>query len=1398
MTQELENRQNRDNELMAEVQRRGRVAAGGAQPPAAVAAHRVDSLVATRTLGKPDVFTGENHKWNDWKVIFRTYCAVVNPSVVIGMRQAESADAISVLIDDLAEESLQRASQQLCYILLLLRRQHPLATIVNSGENEGFQAWRKLVEYYEPHARARIAGQWLNLLNFASAGDVEDGLALFGRELIRCEQRSGETLSASMTIGIVLRQMEEGPHAATPLAQCDPACGVTDFRRAQSAIALVPVPMDLSVFAKGGKASSAWNGPWCDQAGSVGARVSYLDLDRCDREDRSSIIFDEWRVSARRVEGLGRLALYFNGDSEQVSRLVAHLHSRALNDPGPAMADGVDSMICAVLDVNMIHGNSDAEEVEFNGVARVGIDSCAAALAAKFRVADVSEPLLRVAETVDSCHRLVFDSEGGRDVSYARRATSGDFVKFCRRSAVYEIDVHVDPYVPEVCPVEVASPGPPGGEAGQPGSPRPTAAERAAHVVLREPCRAWRRECVLGRGLSAGRRAADRREAAVAVVGIDCGYFGASEDGAAMLIGRGAKRLALAGHERFVFRSDGESFLVALRARVAAELEGGHGVETVPEDSAVGDSPGNGLAEHAVREVKANIRTVRAQGDDLHGVGIGADHPVILWMVEYAATSISLGRRCADGRTAWELGHGRACSRDLARFSKTVLFLPGGKRKVGFEGEFFRGFSSGLRCAPTSSTSARSTVRCVLRLPIDQRDDRGLLDDALAGRPWAPVTANAAIDEVLVAIEIRVPGPAVPVGAPVPPVVPAGAPVPPAPDGVGLPPGSSRRAAECWAAGRLHQEAAAPAADVDVALALPGPGGGNLQEAVEALLLSLAYSGREVDVVEVFCPRQLVGAAPLFGLIHGGSFDVRVGRDLSDRRQQQQCRKLVEQCRPCSLLGSPRCAPFSMLKYLGEDAEGQRQAYAIGHGRLRFAMELRALQVVSGRAFLREHPWGADSWGLDVAKNVMALPCAVVGRGGQRAFGRAVPGARGDRLAAPRGLRRHFVNKKVLAPSALDAGPNVGDEEISLKDFTGHWRDALKPEFYDDRAGALLGAEMVRSARRSEMDFMAQRGVWTYASDEDCYRELGRKPLSVRWVDVDKGDSIRPDCRSRLVAQETMAQNATAGHGVGAVFAAAPPLECLRLVCSLVMSSDQAEGRVLGFLDISRARPRCEIKRALYVRPPGEGGMSQGAGKCGFLKMALYGARGAGQNVELATSKTVVGAGCDQSACSPCVHCRRDKQVGFSHHGDDFVLEGSCDDAEAIREVLSAKFIVKGRGVLGPAPTDLKEIARLNGALRWRDWRGQGGGAIECEAGPGRAQALHARLGMASDAGSLSTAGVIQKLTPEVGRELPESEAAEHRSARVRLGCLALDRPELQFTAKECARGMQKPTERYR
>ncbi len=57
----------------------------------------------------------------------------------------------------------------------------------------------------------------------------------------------------------------------------------------------------------------------------------------------------------------------------------------------------------------------------------------------------------------------------------------------------------------------------------------------------------------------------------------------------------------------------------------------------------------------------------------------------------------------------------------------------------------------------------------------------------------------------------------------------------------------------------------------------------------------------------------------------------------------------------------------------------------------------------------------------------------------------------------------------------------------------------------------------------------------------------GKSPISVRWVDVNKGDELNPNYRSRLVARQLKALD----HSGQSYFAPAPPLGALRTVVSM-------------------------------------------------------------------------------------------------------------------------------------------------------------------------------------------------------------------------------------------------------
>jgi len=99
-------------------------------------------------------------------------------------------------------------------------------------------------------------------------------------------------------------------------------------------------------------------------------------------------------------------------------------------------------------------------------------------------------------------------------------------------------------------------------------------------------------------------------------------------------------------------------------------------------------------------------------------------------------------------------------------------------------------------------------------------------------------------------------------------------------------------------------------------------------------------------------------------------------------------------------------------------------------------------------------------------------------------------------------------------------------------------------EFKDSVTGQVLVADLVREARRKEMEYFELMKVWLRRPRADAKRYMGKPPISVRWIDVNKGDDLNPEYRSRLVAREIRR------FGEEPVFAPTPPLESLRAILS--------------------------------------------------------------------------------------------------------------------------------------------------------------------------------------------------------------------------------------------------------
>ena len=103
-------------------------------------------------------------------------------------------------------------------------------------------------------------------------------------------------------------------------------------------------------------------------------------------------------------------------------------------------------------------------------------------------------------------------------------------------------------------------------------------------------------------------------------------------------------------------------------------------------------------------------------------------------------------------------------------------------------------------------------------------------------------------------------------------------------------------------------------------------------------------------------------------------------------------------------------------------------------------------------------------------------------------------------------------------------------------------------QYVDDLTGTPLDGELVRAAIQKELDYFETKGVWKLEPVANARKLTGKEPISVRWVNTNKGDDIVPNVRARLVAREM--KNA----GDEAIFAPTPPLEALRTVLSLAVT----------------------------------------------------------------------------------------------------------------------------------------------------------------------------------------------------------------------------------------------------
>ena len=80
--------------------------------------------------------------------------------------------------------------------------------------------------------------------------------------------------------------------------------------------------------------------------------------------------------------------------------------------------------------------------------------------------------------------------------------------------------------------------------------------------------------------------------------------------------------------------------------------------------------------------------------------------------------------------------------------------------------------------------------------------------------------------------------------------------------------------------------------------------------------------------------------------------------------------------------------------------------------------------------------------------------------------------------------------------------------------------DENEVEFWDDVSGKKLRTQGVIEARKLEISEFKKHNVYRKVPLTECWEGTGKGPLDIRWIDINKGDNVNEDLRSRLVAKE--------------------------------------------------------------------------------------------------------------------------------------------------------------------------------------------------------------------------------------------------------------------------------------
>ena len=219
------------------------------------------SLIDTRTLGKPEVFKGQAEDFPEWVFVFKAYMGCIDLLFNSLLERAEGSSTPMVNRGLHARE--EQLSNQLYFVLVMLLRGRALDVAYNVGSGEGLETYRKLYETFHPRVASRYVGSLSPILSTRlSSGDLEAELETFDKTVRRYESESGKHIDDELLLGIVVNGLQDTSmrdhvirNSSRLRTYQDVRTELLEISRTIRVLSQMPFPMDIGAapFKKGGK-----------------------------------------------------------------------------------------------------------------------------------------------------------------------------------------------------------------------------------------------------------------------------------------------------------------------------------------------------------------------------------------------------------------------------------------------------------------------------------------------------------------------------------------------------------------------------------------------------------------------------------------------------------------------------------------------------------------------------------------------------------------------------------------------------------------------------------------------------------------------------------------------------------------------------------------------------------------------------------------------------------------------------------------------------------------------------------------------------------------------------------------------------------------------------------------